>query len=54
MFEIDFPHPTCLYGDVRQRLDDTFAGIDDTIRRRLVWHSAVELYRLPVPAVVGG
>jgi uncharacterized protein len=53
MFETDFPHPTCLYGDVHQRLDETFAGIDHAIRRRLVWENAVELYRLQVPAVVG-
>jgi hypothetical protein len=51
MFETDFPHPTCLYGDVHQRLDETFAGIDDAIRRQLVWDNAVSLYRLEVPAL---
>jgi uncharacterized protein len=51
MFETDFPHPTCLYGDVHERLDETFAGIDDAIRRKLVWDNAVALYRLEVPAL---
>jgi predicted TIM-barrel fold metal-dependent hydrolase len=51
MFETDFPHPTCLYGDVHQRLDETFAGIDDAIRQQLVWDNAVSLYRLEVPAL---
>jgi uncharacterized protein len=49
MFETDFPHPTCLYGDVRPRLDETFAGVDDGIRHKLVWDNAVSLYRLEVP-----
>jgi predicted TIM-barrel fold metal-dependent hydrolase len=53
MFETDFPHPTCLYGDVHERLDATFAGIDDGIRHRLVWDNAVALYGLEVPAAVG-
>ena len=50
MFETDFPHPTCLYGDVHERLDATFTGVDDAIRRQLVWDNAVNLYRLEVPA----
>ncbi|MBO0728600.1 MAG: amidohydrolase [Acidimicrobiaceae bacterium] len=49
MFETDFPHPTCLYGDVQSRLAETFAGVDGHIRRKLVWENAVALYRLEVP-----
>ena len=52
MWESDFPHPTCLYGDIHSRLDDTFRGIDDEIRRKLVWDNAVALYGLDVPATV--
>jgi predicted TIM-barrel fold metal-dependent hydrolase len=51
MFETDFPHPTCLYGDIAERLDRTFAGIDDGIRRRLVWDNAIELYGLEKPVL---
>jgi predicted TIM-barrel fold metal-dependent hydrolase len=51
MFETDFPHPTCLYGDVADRLDQTFAGIDDAVRRRLVWDNARELYGLETPVL---
>jgi len=50
MFETDFPHPTCLYGNVHERLDETFTGVDDAIRRQLVWDNAVALYGLDVPA----
>ncbi|MDA8048004.1 MAG: amidohydrolase family protein [Actinomycetota bacterium] len=49
MWETDFPHPTCLYGDIHVRLDETFAGLDGDTRKRLVWDNAVELYGLDVP-----
>jgi predicted TIM-barrel fold metal-dependent hydrolase len=49
MWETDFPHPTCLYGDIAARLAETFAGVDDDTRRRLVWDNAVALYGLEVP-----
>ena len=29
LFETDFPHPTCLYGNVRERIEAAFAGVDD-------------------------
>jgi uncharacterized protein len=51
MFETDFPHPTCLYGDLASRLDQTFAGVDDTVRCRLVWDNARDLYSLDVPVL---
>lgn len=51
MFETDFPHPTCLYGDVHQRLDETFAGVDDRVRHQLVWDNAMSLYGLEAPAL---
>jgi predicted TIM-barrel fold metal-dependent hydrolase len=50
MWETDFPHPTCLYGDLAARLDETFAGVDPAIRRKVVWDNAVALYGLDVPA----
>jgi predicted TIM-barrel fold metal-dependent hydrolase len=50
MFETDFPHPTCLYGDIDARLEDTFTGVDESIRRRLVWENAMDLYHLDLPA----
>ena len=50
MFETDFPHPTCLYGDVHERIDASFKGVGDDIRRRLLWDNAAELYRIRGPA----
>jgi predicted TIM-barrel fold metal-dependent hydrolase len=52
MFETDFPHPTCLYGDVHERLDETFAGVGDDIQRKLLWDNAVSLYTLDLPPTV--
>lgn len=50
MFETDFPHPTCLYGGLDRRLEQTFAGVDDQIRQRLLWQNAVDLYHLDEPS----
>lgn len=49
MFETDFPHPTCLYGNVRERIDAAFAGVDDTVRRKVLWGNAARLYGVAEP-----
>ena len=49
MFETDFPHPTCLYGDVHERIAASFKGVADDIRRRLLWENAAALYRITAP-----
>lgn len=49
MFETDFPHPTCLYGNVRERIDAAFAGVDDTVRQKVLWGNAARLYGVAEP-----
>ena len=53
MFETDFPHPTCLYGNVHEHIEASMQGVSDDIRRKLLWDNAMSLYRLdaPVPAL---
>ena len=50
LFETDFPHPTCLYGDVHERIERSLGGVDESIRAKVLWENAVELYHLDVPA----
>jgi len=33
LFETDFPHPVCLYGDVREKIDSGLAGQPHGVRR---------------------
>lgn len=49
MFETDFPHPTCLYGNVHEQIEASMQGVPDDVRRQLLWDNAVTLYGLDVP-----
>ncbi|TMK61266.1 MAG: hypothetical protein E6G60_11685 [Actinobacteria bacterium] len=46
LFETDFPHPTCLYGDVRARIDASLAHASEAARRKILWENAARLYRV--------
>jgi predicted TIM-barrel fold metal-dependent hydrolase len=49
LFETDYPHPVCLYGNVREKIDAGLAGQDPAVRRKLLWDNAAKLYRVPAP-----
>jgi predicted TIM-barrel fold metal-dependent hydrolase len=49
MFETDFPHPTCLYGNVRERIEGAFAGVDAESRHKVLWANAARLYGVDDP-----
>ena len=52
LFETDFPHPTCLFGNVRERIDASLADVTPSVRRRILWDNAADLYGIaePTPA----
>lgn len=50
LFETDFPHPTCLYGNVREKIETSLAGVDPDVRSKLLWDNAAELYGVRPPA----
>lgn len=49
LFETDFPHPTCLYGNVRERIEASLGDAPQDVRDQILWRNAAELYRLPLP-----
>ena len=50
LFETDFPHPTCLYGDeVHERIQLGLGDTDDATRRKILWENAEGLYRIEPP-----
>ena len=55
LFETDFPHPTCLYRNLREKIEAGLAGVPEDIRRKFLWENAARLYSVepPSPAVVG-
>jgi len=49
LFETDFPHPTCLYGNGHEKIETSLAGATDEQRRRILWANAAELYGVEAP-----
>ena len=49
LFETDFPHPTCLYPDVKQYLEDVTASWSDTTKRKILRDNAAQLYKIDLP-----
>jgi predicted TIM-barrel fold metal-dependent hydrolase len=46
LFETDFPHPTCLYPNPLQAVEDKMASLSPAARRKILGENARKLYRL--------
>ena len=49
MFETDFPHPTCLYPEIREQVQSSLAGFDRSLQRKVLYETAARVYNLPLP-----
>jgi predicted TIM-barrel fold metal-dependent hydrolase len=49
LFETDFPHPTCLYLDVDEKIASSLGHLSETDRRKVLWDNAARLYRIQAP-----
>ena len=50
LFETDYPHPICLYGDdVRRKIDAAFGDLSQEVRSRILFSNAAELYGVEAP-----
>jgi len=49
LFETDFPHPTCLYENVDEKIERSLGHLSDEQRHQLLWANAEKLYRVEVP-----
>ncbi|HVM65909.1 MAG TPA: amidohydrolase family protein [Acidimicrobiales bacterium] len=54
LFETDFPHPTCLYGNVREQIEASLAAATPDARRKILWENAAALYGIAVPTEATG
>jgi len=48
MFETDFPHATCLYPDVRERMAASVEKFEPRVQRKLLFETAARVYGIPV------
>jgi predicted TIM-barrel fold metal-dependent hydrolase len=50
LFETDFPHPTSAFGDeVLQCIEDGLADCESSVRRKILWENAQQLYKVEPP-----
>jgi predicted TIM-barrel fold metal-dependent hydrolase len=49
LFETDYPHPTCLYGNVREKIDAAYGNLDPAAAQRILFDNAAELYHVDRP-----
>jgi predicted TIM-barrel fold metal-dependent hydrolase len=48
MFETDFPHPQCLYPNVREKIAETLGRYDTATQRKVMFENAAKLYGISV------
>ena len=49
LFETDYPHPVCLYGNVRSKIRDGLAEQPEAVAHQLLWANAARLYGVAAP-----
>jgi predicted TIM-barrel fold metal-dependent hydrolase len=49
LFETDFPHPTCLFGDIDQTIAANLGHVAEDVRRKILWGNAAKLYGIEAP-----
>jgi len=49
LFETDYPHPVCLYGNVRSKIRGGLADQPDAVAHQLLWANAASLYGVSAP-----
>ncbi|NQZ95777.1 MAG: amidohydrolase [Myxococcales bacterium] len=49
LFETDYPHPVCLYGNVREKIDAGLGEAKPEIRSKLLFDNSARLYKIDAP-----
>ena len=49
LFETDFPHTTCLFGDIDKTIEENLGHVAEDVRRKILWENAAALYRIEAP-----
>ena len=50
LFETDYPHPVCLYGDVREKIEAGLGDAPAEQRKKLLFDNAAKLYNVDPPS----
>lgn len=49
LFETDFPHTACLYGNIQEVIDRGLGNASEEIRRKWLWENSARLYKVEPP-----
>jgi predicted TIM-barrel fold metal-dependent hydrolase len=49
LFETDFPHTTCLYGNIPETIDRGLGQVSAEVREKILWGNAAALYGIEGP-----
>ncbi len=49
LFETDYPHPVCLYGNVREKIDAGLGEAKPEHRKKLLFENAARIYKMDSP-----
>ena len=49
LFETDFPHTTCLYGNIPETIERGLGHVAPEVREKILWGNAARLYRIAGP-----
>jgi predicted TIM-barrel fold metal-dependent hydrolase len=49
LFETDYPHPICLFGNVREKIDAGLTGQPADVRHKILWQNSADLYGVEPP-----
>lgn len=51
LFETDYPHPVCLYDNVRSKIDAALGSAPETARNKVLFDNAAKLYKIDAPDI---
>ena len=49
LFETDFPHTTCLFGNIQETIQAGLSHVTADVRRKILWENAAQLYDIAAP-----
>jgi uncharacterized protein len=54
LFETDFPHNACLYGNIRETIEANWGDAPAQVRDKILWDNAAKLYAIAKPSYSPG
>ncbi len=49
LFETDFPHTTCLFGNIEETIERGLGHVSTEVREKILWRNAARLYGIDMP-----